>query len=217
MSKSANAPAVDFARNTQLDSESGNFVRSLLALLDRAGIELETDAQRARISLRRAASILQCELERHSDAGRLSKPGDLAGWQVCRVTAYIDKHLSERIYIEDLARLVRLSKSYFCRAFKCTMGETPHGFIARQRLETAERMMLTGDAPLSEIALCCGFADQAHFSNCFRGVKGQSPAAWRRQRRERDAAAGDLSISARGTFNNRFGRPAAILPIESRI
>jgi len=43
--------------------------------------------------------------------------------------------------------------------------------------------MLTTDAPLSDIALRCGFSDQAHLCKHFRQAAGQTPAAWRRARR----------------------------------
>jgi AraC-like DNA-binding protein len=47
-------------------------------------------------------------------------------------------------------------------------------------VELAAQYMLTTDAPLSDIALGCGFADQAHLCKRFRQAAGQTPAAWRR-------------------------------------
>jgi AraC-like DNA-binding protein len=40
--------------------------------------------------------------------------------------------------------------------------------------------MLTTCESLSQIALACGLADQAHLCHCFRRVTGTTPAAWRR-------------------------------------
>jgi AraC-like DNA-binding protein len=37
-----------------------------------------------------------------------------------------------------------------------------------------------GAASLSDIALRCGFTDQAHLCKHFRQALGQTPAAWRR-------------------------------------
>jgi AraC-like DNA-binding protein len=45
--------------------------------------------------------------------------------------------------------------------------------------------MLGSDAPLSEIAMNCGFADQAHFSRQFRRMMGSTPSNWRRGRASR--------------------------------
>jgi AraC-like DNA-binding protein len=53
----------------------------------------------------------------------------------------------------------------------------------RRRVELAARYMLTTDAALSDIALRCGFADQAHLCKNYRQAVGQTPAAWRRVQR----------------------------------
>jgi transcriptional regulator GlxA family with amidase domain len=42
--------------------------------------------------------------------------------------------------------------------------------------------MLTSKAPLAEVALDCGFFDQAALCKVFRRITGESPAAWRRLR-----------------------------------
>jgi AraC family transcriptional regulator len=165
---------------------AGALAHSLLDLLDRVGMEIDRDAESAKLVLQRASSILRIELERRSqEVENAASFGGLAPWQVKRVTDYIDDHLSDYIPVKELGEVARRSTSHFCRAFKRTMGETPYNFINRRRLAAAERMMLTGDAPLSEIAISCGFSDQSHFCNKFREATGKSPAVWRRERRER--------------------------------
>ncbi len=164
---------------------ANSLVASLLSLLDLAGAEMEGDVEKAKLTIRRASSMLRIELERRTcRMVRDTHLGELASWQLSRVRGYIDEHLAERIYVKDLSAVARRSTAHFCRAFKCTMGETPHSYITRRRLDRAQLMMLTSDAPLSEIALQCGFSDQAHFCNRFRCATGQSPAAWRRERLE---------------------------------
>ncbi|MEC4589791.1 helix-turn-helix domain-containing protein [Nitrospirillum amazonense] len=159
-------------------------VHSLLELLERAEGDVDWDPESAKRAINRASDILKVELERTSIMHGMDG-GGLAPWQVRRVTAYMEEHLSEHISVKKLGEVARRSASHFCRAFKRTMGETPYSFITRRRLALAQRMMLTSDAPLSEIAVACGFSDQSHFTNRFRGATGQSPAAWRRERRER--------------------------------
>jgi transcriptional regulator GlxA family with amidase domain len=42
--------------------------------------------------------------------------------------------------------------------------------------------MVTTDLALSELAIACGFCDQAHFCRLFRQDTGKTPATWRRER-----------------------------------
>jgi AraC-like DNA-binding protein len=83
--------------------------------------------------------------------------------------------------VDELAGLVPLSVSHFCRAFKETFGDTPHMYIIRLRLELAQSLMLATEDPLSQIALASGLADQAHLTKLFRRVVGETPGAWRRR------------------------------------
>jgi len=157
---------------------------SLARLLDTARLNLDADRDTAADSIARASSLLQIEIDRKAAGSSGSTPGSLAGWQVHRVKAYVDAHLETPIHICDLAAIAQRSGAYFCRAFKRTFGETPHAFILGRRLTRAGELMLTSDASLSDIAMNCGFTDQAHLCKVFRARHGQSPAAWRRERRD---------------------------------
>jgi AraC family transcriptional regulator len=190
---------------------SGALAQSLLSLLDRADLEFERNAEGAKGAIKHAASILRIELERRSGLDlRESAPGELAVWQVRRVTRYIDAHLSERIQLSDLSALARRSTAHFCRAFKRTVGETPQAYITDRRLRRAQELMLEGDSALSEIAVMCGFSDQPHFCNRFREATGTSPAAWRRARRETD------TFASRGGPAGPPGTPEPFEPVISR-
>ena len=98
------------------------------------------------------------------------------------LTTCIESNLDSRISNEELAVVAKLSSSHFCRAFKVSFGESPHGYVTRRRMERAQGLMLTTDAPLGQIAVYCGLADQSHFSRLFHRLVGESPGAWRRAR-----------------------------------
>jgi AraC-like DNA-binding protein len=106
--------------------------------------------------------------------------GGLAPWQVRKVKQHIEARIAHGIPLDELAQLVRLSTSYFSTAFKTTFGVSPHSYIVCCRVDHAKYRMLTSDAPLCEIALDCGLADQSHLSRVFRRVTGSTPSAWRR-------------------------------------
>ena len=109
--------------------------------------------------------------------------GSLLIWQARRVFAHVEANLSRKILIRELARLLGLSASHFCRAFKCTYGVSPRDYMLRRRIEVAQALMLTTSEPLSSIAVRCGMCDQPHFTRSFHRIVGETPYAWRRTRR----------------------------------
>ena len=88
--------------------------------------------------------------------------------------------------LPELAAACGLSVRHFSRAFRASFGAPPHQWVLQQRVARARDLLLRSGAPLSDIALACGFADQSHLTRVFHAAVGASPAAWRR---ERDAGA----------------------------
>jgi AraC family transcriptional regulator len=115
------------------------------------------------------------------EAEPTSARGGLAPWQQRKVDRYVREHLERLMRVDELAEQVSLSASHFCRAFKDSFGDTPHAYIVRLRLERAQELMLSTEDTLSQIALACGLADQAHLSKLFRREIGETPNAWRRR------------------------------------
>lgn len=96
-----------------------------------------------------------------------------------RVLDYIDTHLPEDVSLPKLANVACLSDYYFMRAFKAEMGITAHQYVLQQRIYRAIRLLRATKIPLAQIALDCGFADQAHLAHTFARVCGYPPSALR--------------------------------------
>ena len=92
-----------------------------------------------------------------------------------RVLAHIRANLERTITLDELASEVAMSPSHFGRVFKETVGETPMQYLLSYRVEQAIQMLEDTTLPLGEIAIACGFADQAHFSRSFKKVVGKTP------------------------------------------
>jgi transcriptional regulator GlxA family with amidase domain len=150
-------------------------VGELLVALNSALTDKRDSAQQ---SLSRAASLLQTEEE--SRPATTAVKGGLAPWQVRKVTAHVETNLDKPIRSSDLAVAVRLTPCHFSRVFRTSFGESPLRYVTKRRLERAKQLMLSTDSPLCQIALDCGFSDQAHFSRLFRRMAGDTPRAWRR-------------------------------------
>ena len=92
---------------------------------------------------------------------------------------HIDAHIEQRISVEALASLANLSVCYFVRAFKQSVGVTPHDYLIRRRVQRTMQLLSGTDMSLSEIALAAGFADQSHCARRFRQHVGMSPRDYR--------------------------------------
>lgn len=110
--------------------------------------------------------------------------GGLPAWQARKVNAHVQANLSRRIRIHEIAQLLGLSASHFCRAFKCSFGATPREYVLCRRIEASQALMLTTAESLGSIALKCGMCDQQHFTRSFHRIVGQTPSSWRRTRRD---------------------------------
>ena len=128
--------------------------------------------------------LLQEQIELHLTSAKHGARGrGLLDWQARRIGEHIEKNIGASIRVSDLSALVQLSEAYFARAFKRTYGMTPHSYVIGRRLDQVSHHLLKGQASISDIALECGFTDQAHLCKLFRRRMGQSPAAWRREAR----------------------------------
>ena len=185
---------------------------SLIALLKAARGAVDKDTEVAKSSLAQACSLLQIAMERDASEPD-SVTGGLASWQIKRLNRHLDEHIDQPIRVQDLGRLIGLSSNYLNRAFKRSFGETPHSHITRRRVERAAHLLLTSDIALAEIALACGFSDQAHLCRLFRQHFGATPAMWRRERRGRPRGARSVQ-ARRGTAAIETTR--AIRPEEAR-
>lgn len=160
--------------------DDGFTVSRIAAMLQDAASLVSRDPDAARLRLDQVVALFALL--------RNSPPKDealhiLAPWQARRVEAFIEAHLDRPIRIQALADHTRLSVSYFFRAFRGSFGTAPHAFVMRQRIGRAMRLLAEGDEPIAQIAIACGFADQAHFSRAFARRAGSPPGAWRRLQR----------------------------------
>ena len=156
---------------------------TLSKLVAAASASLHSDRATARACIERAAELLRTTREEHR-AGRPAfacARGGLASWQQKRVVAYVEANIGSSIRAIDLARVVRLSKGHFFRAFRESFGEPPMVYVVKRRVALGQELMRSSRASLSQIALACGMCDQPHFTRVFHRIVGVSPGLWRRR------------------------------------
>ena len=92
----------------------------------------------------------------------------------------VRSRISEDISLADMAVVTGLSVTHFSHIFKKSMGESPHQFVLRQRVQCAKELLESLNLRMIDIALACGFKTQQHFARIFRKVCGLSPTEYQR-------------------------------------
>jgi AraC-like DNA-binding protein len=106
---------------------------------------------------------------------------------VRRIEATADGASPERPSLTALARDAAMSPYHFLRTFRRMIGMTPHQYTLRTRLNRAAVRLRQSGEPVSAIAYDAGFNDLSTFNRRFRRLMGQSPTAYRGQRRRSHA------------------------------
>jgi AraC family transcriptional regulator len=100
-----------------------------------------------------------------------------------RVRSRLEEACEDAPTVEALAREAGVHPVSFARAFRRHMGMSPKDWMLRARARRAAAMLAVSRAPLSEIAIACGFADQPAFTKAFAKTTGMAPGEFRRRSR----------------------------------
>lgn len=97
---------------------------------------------------------------------------------VVEAADYIQKHISERIMVEDICNHLLCSKSKLFSSFKSVTGKTVVEYINYAKIEKAAGLLRKGDLNLSQIADRLGFCNANYFSNTFKKYMGMYPSQY---------------------------------------
>lgn len=100
--------------------------------------------------------------------------------RIGRVFQYIHRHSAETVSLKEIAALINLSESAFCKFFKRTTGRTFSDYLADIRIGHACHLLNESDETISEIAYRSGFDSLTYFNRVFRRKKGVRPREFRK-------------------------------------
>ncbi len=92
---------------------------------------------------------------------------------------FIEKNYMENIRLEDMAKSLNMSVSYFSILFHRTFNQTPVDYLNSYRVERAGWLLQNSDLSITEVARGCGFNDGAYFTKVFKKYKMLSPKQYR--------------------------------------
>jgi AraC family transcriptional regulator len=129
-----------------------------------------------------AVALFAAQLERTlgiTEPSRGLPRGGLAPFALRRVREYVAAHLAGRIRLQHLAALAGLSQFHFARAFKASVGVSPHTYVLRCRIGEVKRLLIGSHLPIAEIARRTGFNGAGQLSTRFRAFTGVTPSRFR--------------------------------------
>ena len=95
------------------------------------------------------------------------------------VQEMLASNLEDELPLETLAHAAGIGVYGLIRAFKASVGTTPHAFRLNCRIEVARHYLQQGHV-IAEVAQMCGFYDQSHFHHHFKAFTTQTPKAYQR-------------------------------------
>ncbi len=99
--------------------------------------------------------------------------------KIIRLTRYIAEHFTEDLPIDQIAKSVGLHPNYAMTLFRKHYGLTLNQYVTRQRISYAQRLLITHDMDILQVALASGFNSLSRFYKAFKEIAGQTPRAYR--------------------------------------
>ncbi|MFC5702770.1 helix-turn-helix domain-containing protein [Cohnella faecalis] len=118
-------------------------------------------------------------LLRHDNEGLLEHNRSMNYAKLKVVFDYVEAHLSDKITVEQACLLVNFSYTYFLKYFKQTLGVTFTDYVIQRRIKYAERLLLTEDLSIAQIAERVGLPNISHFYKLFKRVHHCSPKSFK--------------------------------------
>ncbi len=93
---------------------------------------------------------------------------------------YMDAHYLENPPLEEIAKQVHLSPSYFQSRFARAFGFSPHRYMLDRRMNEACRLLSRSALSVKEIAYRLGYENEFYFSRVFKKRFQMSPVYFRK-------------------------------------
>ncbi len=105
--------------------------------------------------------------------------GQMNEKRVNQVCAYVQRHATGALTLQQVAGLIHLSPPAFCKFFKRATGQTFSDYVNDVRIANACNQLISTDKTVSEIAFANGFETLTYFNRVFLKKTGLRPREYR--------------------------------------
>jgi len=96
------------------------------------------------------------------------------------MAAYISDNFHRPLRVAQVAGVAHVHPHYATALFKRVFGLSIHAYLVRYRVGEAQRLLVTGDIPVSDVGRASGFPSHSTFYASFTAACGMPPASYRR-------------------------------------
>ena len=102
--------------------------------------------------------------------------------KIKKVIYYVWEHYDEKISVDQAAKLINYSASYFSKLFHKLTGTSFTQYLKEYRLEVAANRLINTDKTVTEISAETGFCNLPYFTRAFEKKFGVTPNQYKKRR-----------------------------------
>lgn len=102
--------------------------------------------------------------------------------RINKVCLYIQNNFYTKISLKEVADLIFLTESNFCKFFKKATGKTYSDYLNELRINEACRLLVQTEKSINQISFGCGFESLSYFNRVFLNKKGVTPSKYRKSK-----------------------------------
>ncbi|MBN1675376.1 MAG: helix-turn-helix domain-containing protein [Kiritimatiellae bacterium] len=143
--------------------------------------ELQPGSALSERAVERELEAMLCRLaDRHRrGAVPAAPPAGTEATRTEQIARYVEAHYRASIRVSDIAARVGLHPKYVMQLFRKRCGLSIHQYILQLRVAHAQRLLVTTNRNVLDIALEVGFGSASQFYEAFRRFSGCTPRAFR--------------------------------------
>jgi AraC-like DNA-binding protein len=96
------------------------------------------------------------------------------------LAAYVAENYAAPVSREEISAALKVSPNYLSRVFRQDTGLTPWQYLSQFRVVQAQKLLLTTELSVTEVAQRVGFSDPAYFVRVFHKETGRAPLQYRK-------------------------------------
>ncbi|WP_298137002.1 AraC family transcriptional regulator [Flavobacterium sp.] len=109
----------------------------------------------------------------------VSKKNEMRINKVCQ---FIQSNFNNKISLSEVANLIYLTESNFCKFFKKATGKKYSDYLNEIRINEACRLLAQSEKTISQISFECGFETLSYFNRVFLNKKGMTPSVFKKEK-----------------------------------